>query len=136
MCACGDRHQTIGDDGGVDLYFDCVLRCAPEFFDEKMLLYPFKKQLDTPPSPIKVGYPLSGKIKVVGQEIKGLVTRRVIICDDPERFLISCLCPSSGKKYPRVPHDSGTWFGKGMLPQAPQSSSCVSFAKRRKPPLH
>ena len=44
-----DGNETIGDDGNVNLYADCVLGFSPKSFDLEVLLDPFEKQLDVPP---------------------------------------------------------------------------------------
>src|SRR6266478_8527451 len=51
-----------------DLSLDRVLGSAKEEFDTKMLLDPFEKQLDLPPTSIKLGNGDRRQGKVVGQE--------------------------------------------------------------------
>lgn len=77
--------QTVGDDGHMYLYADCILGFSPKGFDTKMLLDPFEKQFDLPSVTVKKGNFFCFEIEVVGVVGEGSSKVRGIEYDSPER---------------------------------------------------
>ena len=60
-----DGNETIGDDGHVYLYADCIFGFPPETLDLEVLLDPFEKQLHLPPIFIEQSDVLCTEVEVV-----------------------------------------------------------------------
>ena len=58
-------NETVGDDGHVYLYSDCIFRFSPETLDLEVLLDPFEEELHLPHIFIEQGNVLSAEVEVV-----------------------------------------------------------------------
>ena len=77
-----DGNETIGDDGNVNLYADCILGFSPESFDLEVLFDPFEKQLHLPSVFIEQGDVLRTEKEVVRVVYEAATQLRSII-DNP-----------------------------------------------------
>ena len=77
--------ETVGDDGDMYLYPDCIFRFSPKGFDTKMLLDPFKKKFNLPSIAVKKGNFFCFEVEVIGVIGEGSSKVRGIEYDAPER---------------------------------------------------
>ena len=77
--------ETVGGDGNMYLYADCIFRFTPKGFDTKMLLDPFEKQFDLPSVAVKKGNFICFEVEVVGVVGEGPSKVMGIEYDSPER---------------------------------------------------
>lgn len=79
-----DSDETVCNDGHMDLDADGILRFAPKGLDSKVLLNPFKEELDLPSVAIQKCNIFSLEVEIVGVVGKGSLQFRSIVDDSPE----------------------------------------------------
>ena len=94
-----DYHQTVSDNGTVDLYSNSILASTPELLNLKVLLEPLEEQFYAPTITVKFGDNECEEYKVVRQENECTVLLFVIIDDPSKRNRIIFRTFINGKLY-------------------------------------
>jgi len=86
-----DGHKHVDRDGDPYLGLHCVLRCAEELFDPKVLFDPSEESFDEPAAAIQIGNGVCRQLEIVGEKNKMLIAGGIEVTNTPELLRVILL---------------------------------------------